>query len=509
MMTVWAALGLTVETALFVFVGLAWFLSRGYTFAEAGAGSIMAVFMAVSTIHQISFFLGSPLPGIILETVALMAVVLLGVKRLPRLLKTLTSAVGLIRQEPFSGAAIAVAWAAMAVLVGTTWFASDLSATGHPWRGLASGWEMVGLHGTAPMMPLNATALFYHTARVGLGSQACGFGLLAYMAVGFSSYALARRYAWPPMALTVTLLVLSMPRLVFLGLSPTAELVSTAAVVTGLVLIYRLVEQHRSLDLGLFLLCILFSIDANPMSIALVAVMTLLLGVVMTRRHGWLVWPELMASSSLAAVAATLLLAMGLSQMPVVALNLVHGHPLLGVPVAFDNDGILGAGANLIRYMLISIDPTEPMQRTVSWLMGWDLKVQLMRIHTAWVMPVFGQAGLHDRFTPIFSGGGRLGVGPFATLLIVPALIHALIRGPRRLKATGLAWIGYLYLAALVVAWDHDSLSVLTPLYAACGFMVAFSLPPWRLRRRGLRLLQASFILLLAWSIVCAKSMLF
>ena len=50
--------------------------------------------------------------------------------------------------------------------------------------------------------------------------------------------------------------------------------------------------------------------------------------------------------------------------------------------------------------------------------------------------------------------------------------------------------------------WQPANLGVLTPLFAAGGFVVAFSLPPWRLRRRGMRLLQIDFALLLAWAIV-------
>jgi hypothetical protein len=65
---VWVALGLTAETAVFVLAGIAWFLSMGYTLAEAGAGAVVMVFMALSLIHQISLFIGSPLPGLILET---------------------------------------------------------------------------------------------------------------------------------------------------------------------------------------------------------------------------------------------------------------------------------------------------------------------------------------------------------------------------------------------------------------------------------------------------------
>jgi hypothetical protein len=37
--------------------------------------------------------------------------------------------------------------------------------------------------------------------------------------------------------------------------------------------------------------------------------------------------------------------------------------------------------------------------------------------------------GLTGSFDLIFSGSGRMGFGPFALLLVLPAMIHALVRG--------------------------------------------------------------------------------
>ena len=56
-----------------------------------------------------------------------------------------------------------------------------------------------------------------------------------------------------------------------------------------------------------------------------------------------------------------------------------------------------------------------------------------------------------------------------------------------------MAWMGYLYLAALVMDWQSGSLATLSPMVAANGFLVAVFLPAWRLRRRGMRLLQINF----------------
>ena len=502
----WVALGLTAETTVFILAGIAWFLSMGYTLAEAGAGAVVMVFMALSLVHQTSLLIGSPLPGLIIEPAALAAVFLFGLHRLPRLARTLASAVRLVRQEYFSGLILAAAWMLMAGLVVAGWLLTDDLPVAHSSNNAMPGWLQGGLvqmTTSDPIPPINATALFYHTARFGLGPNACGFGVLAHMAIGFSTYALARRYTWPPMALTVTLMVLSMPRLAFLGLRPSAELVSTAAVAFSMVLTYRLLEQHQSGDLRFFFLCILFSIYANPLSIALVPVMVLLLAVIMIRRHGWLLWRELLAANPFLTI-LTLLPAMVLAQIPVFAWNLAHDHPLIGTAIAFDNGGILAAAVNLVRYLFISFDPTEPVQRMVVWLVGLDLSGLVMGIYNSLVMPVVGHAGGVDSFALIFSGSGRMGFGPFALMLVVPSMITAMARGPRRLKAVSVAWMGYLYLAALMVAWHSGNLAVLSPFYAANGFVVAFALPPWRLRRRGMRLLQIVFALLLAWSVVSA-----
>lgn len=488
------ALVLSAETAIFILAGFIWFRSRGYTLAEAGAGATLSVFMALSLIHQFSFYLGSPLPGLVLEATALGALLWLSLRRRPwtHLPRTLRAGARLIRQERFSGGILVAAWSGMALL--SVVMAPPPPGGAHPW----SSW-LTGPSSGLSLGPLNLQALFYHSGRFGLGSGACGFGLLAHMAVGFSTYALARRYAWPPMALTVTLMVVSMPRLVALGIRPTPELVSAAAVTFSLVLLYRLVERHRPGDLFLFLLCILFSLDAQPMSLVLVLILLLLVAVVMVRRHGWIVWREMLAVPPLKAALA-LVPILALAQLPALVLNLGHGQAPLGGLSAVTDNGLLGGVVNLLRYLLISFDLTEPVRRLLLGLTGVDLDGLLRGVDTLVSTRMTGPDLRGTAFLPVFSGRGPVGFGPCVPLFVLPALLHAFMRGPRRLKALGVAWGGYLYLAALTVAWRPDAIGLLTPLYAASGFVVAFSLPPHRLRRRGMRLLQALSLLLLAFT---------
>ncbi|WP_419661483.1 uncharacterized protein Dvar_19160 [Desulfosarcina variabilis str. Montpellier] len=499
-MTQVIALGLAAETMLFALAGFFLLWRLGYTIAEAGAGGILLLFMALSLIHQVDIFIGSPWPGLVLELIILVGVLTAGVRRRHLLAGCFRTVGRLIGQEQFACLIIAGGWAVMAILAGIGYGVAEFQSV----KGGEFGW----LHGNMalwsslhPIPPLNAPALFYHTSRFGLAPGACGFGVLAHMAVGFSTYALARRYAWPPMALTITLMVVSMPRMVRLAMHPCAELISVAAIVVCVLLLYRLVEQHLVWDLYFFLLCLSFSIDAHPMSLALVLVLLLLLTVVMMRRHGWLLCRELIIARPIPMV-MVVLLTMGLVQVPVFALNLVHGHPLLGRAVVFDTDGIIGATANLIRYLFISIDPTEAVRNALVWLVGLDLKQVMTGLYNMTVVSLFGRSGASAEFVPVFSGSGPAGFGPVAALLVLPAMVHAALRGPRRLKALSVAWLGYLYLAALILAWTADNLIVLSPLYVANGFMVAFFLPPWRLRRRGMRLLQVLFVLLLVLAVI-------
>ena len=494
------ALGLVAETTLFVLAGVLFLRRLGYTIAEAGAGGILLFFMAVSLSHQVDIFIGSPWPGLVLEGGALTVVLANGGRGWHLLVGFFRTANGLIRQERFPVLIIAGGWAVMAILASFGWGQSGFQSL---WAE-RFGWfhrDLSLLAALHPIAPLNAPALFYHTSRFGLDPGACGFGVLAHMAVGLSTYALARRYAWPPMALTITLMVVSMPRMVRLAMHPCAELISVAAIMVCVLLLYRLVEQHMGADLHFFLLCLCFSIHFHPMSLALVLVMVLLLGVVMMRRHGWLLCRELVVAQPIP-TALVVLLSLALVQVPVFALNLGHGNPLLGTGVVFDTDGIIGATANLIRYLFISIDPTEAVRIALVWLIGLDLRQVMTGLYRLTVVSLFGRSGASAPFMPIFSGSGPAGFGPVAALLVLPAMIHAALRGPRRLKALSVAWGGYLYLAALIFAWTSDNLIVLSPFYAANGFMVAFFLPPWRLRRRGMRLLQVLCVLLLVGSLI-------
>ena len=84
--------------------------------------------------------------------------------------------------------------------------------------------------------------------------------------------------------------------------------------------------------------------------------------------------------------------------------------------------------------------------------------------------------------------------GPFAFFLILPAILYAAFKAPRRLKAVAVALLGYCYLMILIPAWIPGNARLFTIFFATGGYFVAFLLPPWRLSRRQRSLLQIHYM---------------
>ncbi|MCF8088305.1 MAG: hypothetical protein K9L23_09615, partial [Desulfotignum sp.] len=102
----------------------------------------------------------------------------------------------------------------------------------------------------------------------------------------------------------------------------------------------------------------------------------------------------------------------------------------------------------------------------------------------------------------LFRNGGAGGswFGPLAFFLVQPAVVIALFRGPRRLKAVALALAVYVYLGCLIPEWHPGNGVFFSFFYAMAGFFTAFLLPPWRLGRRAQRGLQIICLLILVHS---------
>jgi hypothetical protein len=366
------------------------------------------------------------------------------------------------------------------------WPVLDLERSGG--IGSVAGWPGGINHAVLPHLMLR------HRISWGIGV----FGFLGYVIIGFSSYALARRYAWPPTAFAVTLVVLSAPRLLYHAVTPGMEILPAAAAVFSLLALFRTVEQPNPADLLLMLPAMAFAVTAGPLGYVVPLVLAGLAVVVLYRRHGGRIWLSLFREhpfwllGSLAAVAVFSQpgLWAGAGPAPFPSPEAAPANP----------SGIVGGGANLVRYALEALSPTAALDRLLDAWWGLPLSSVLERGYHRFLSPVFGSAGSAAPFAVSWSETPALAwFGPQGMLLMVPAMVVAMVRGPRRLKSVAVAMAGYLYLAALIPAWVPGNGRLFTPFAACSGCMMAYMLPPWRLTRTGKRVLQLACALLMAY----------
>ncbi|MGD8243205.1 MAG: hypothetical protein PVF59_10280, partial [Desulfobacterales bacterium] len=336
-----------VETALY-FLGLLGVLRRGgCTLAEAGACAALVLVMLISFVLQIDVITGFPAFSGLMRLTFLATAVLLVWRHRGDLHGDGQALLRFTRKHPLAVAGLLGGLGALAV-------AAALS--GGNVRALEqTGFLGTGLSTHAITGPLNAAILMPTAAD---GSYFTGVGLSAwwaYFSICLATYALARRYAWPPTAITVTLLVASMPRLVFLSVAGALEIVPAAAALLYILVLYRTVERPRVRDLLLLPVVLAFSISGDRMCLLFPAIGLVLALVVLSRRHGGRFWWDLLRQAPLSAAAVAPPLFIFSQGWLFVRQGLAGQHwagygP--GVVWSYNADGLSGAGANLLRYGL-------------------------------------------------------------------------------------------------------------------------------------------------------------
>jgi hypothetical protein len=319
-------------------------------------------------------------------------------------------------------------------------------------------------------------------------------GICAFASLGLSTYALARRYAWPRTAITTTLLVLSMPRLVHQTSVGPREILPAAAVLLALLALYRTVEEAHGRDVIMLLAAITFSVSGARLCYLMPTVLTILSLVILGRRYHLKLWFKAVRRKPAAMIAA-FAICIVFSQAGIVLFNLSHGKAWIGEPdaetVYFNSDGILGAAANMGRYLIQSIHLPGSADRVFSTVFGFSALTWIEEIYRATVEAWVAGKGAASDFSLTWTAGARAEwFGPAGFLLVLPALVYALWRGPHHLKTTALAMLVYWALVSLIVAWHPANVRLMTPCFAGSGFITAFFLPPWRIGRKGLAILQ-------------------
>ena len=466
-----------VEMLGLVLAGFLLFRYWDYSLAEAAAYALFLPLMAFSFLFRIAFLIGGLWMAPIMEAGM---VVLAGyeIYRFRNQLQTLSREIfNFVKIHPLATTVLTAGW----LFLANKALNADLAFQGCH--------EPLALSG-----PGNSDLLCYFWSRVSDNHGYGIFGFMAYLTIGFATYALARRYAWPSTAITVTLIVVSMPRLVYLATAANTEIHSAAAAVFSVLAIYRTIEQPNPRDLALLLWGILFGISGQMLSIVFPIILVPLCLILMYRRHGFHAWWSQIRYYRLRAGLA-LIPALVFSQLPWWVKNL--GDGTTGTLFShfetppLNPDGIIGTMANISRYLLESVDLTQPVKQICHRVFGINPIGWLQGIHDGPVAALFAGQGALAPFKIAWAAGTDLSwFGPFAFFLILPAILYALFKASRRLKAVAVALLGYFYLMTLIPAWMPGNARLFTIFFTTGGFFVAFLLPPWRLSRRQKSLLQ-------------------
>ncbi len=488
------------EIGILCLTGFVLFRRWGYTFAEAAAYALITVLMALSFILQTGLIIGIPDVSVKVEVMlCLISLILLTFLR-----GHLTMGGNILKNfvSAHPGASTALFLCCCCLLIR----AMLLSPMSNQWDSLdhmllfsQQGNFFAFSKGDEALFPVNHAILSHLLLRLNAESGMGIFGFMAYLSIGFSTYALARRYSWPPTAFTVTMVVMSMPRLVYQAASPGDEILPAAVSLFCILGITRSVEQPNIKDLLLLILGILFGISGGVLSLAFPVILILLSCVLLIRRHGPHTWWTLIRRNKLTSVLA-LVPGIIFSQCWLFLHNILYRGAWVGSPTEFppNADGLQGALANFLRYVLESAHFTQPLDHLCQWTMDFRLSGMVQQIYDLFIWPVFGDWGAATPFVINWKPDETLSwFGPLAFLLILPAVIHALIRGHRRIKAMAIALMGYVYVVTLTTAWMPGNACFFTLFYTCGGFFAAFFLPPWRFTKRGKQMIQAGSALLL------------
>ncbi len=479
------------------FAGFLYFRQKGNTVAEAGTYGLMVHLMLQSWLSQVLLMIGWQRWIFNFQTIFIAAALSVIITHRRQIINEVLHILSFMRAHWLAIGALLAGWTYLAV----AWCWND------PHRASAVLTTLVlplneSIFSYARNTPAFALIALNHVVFAGPWQPGAAVGLVnlsAYMVIGFSTYALARRYAWPPMAVTVTLLVISMPHLVHHSPVSNSELLPAAAAVCAILALYRTVESPQARDVAMLSGAIGFSVYGSQLCYVLPAVLTGLSLMVLGRRHEVKLWLRTLTRyPGPFIVAAGMILVF--SQIAMVATNIAMGRAWIGNlasdMVEFNQDGLAGTGANMVRYLLLSVHLPEWSDRICQWSFGFSGPACLKQFYLWSVGTLADGKGAAATFDISWASGNPYGwFGPVGFLLVIPALAYALWRGPYRLKTTALAMVVYWSLLALIIAWQPANVHLMTVFFVCSGFIMAFFLPPWRIGRNGCLVLQLLGIL--------------
>ena len=344
---------------------------------------------------------------------------------------------------------------------------------------------------------------------------------LAFLSIGFGSYALSRNRASARIAWTVMLIVISFPLLVRQATGTKPDILATSVVVMCLLCAERLLNRPNLRDGLMIVLGLGFGMSIKTTFLAFLIPFALVFAYLFLKRYGveaifrifkknWL-WVIIIVPAVLV-----------FSQLWLFLHNYNHwGHwagPTEFVSHHKNQDGLWGAVANLLRYGMQSMHLMTPTDVLSEWLSGEKISDLLEKVYEQVLYPVIGDSGAawpHNIVPLTLSdwnwGDGENGAwfGPFGFLLVIPALVYAIASGSAYLRMVSIVMVVYAVVLSWQVSWMPWNCRFFGPVFVGASGCLGFCLARWQ-TRRSLQTMQivALSILVYCCAVNQAKSLL-
>lgn len=477
-----------VEILTLVLIAALWSYRPGWRVSETIATGIVLTLTTLSFLFQSAFLLR--VPGLALAAECALLIWGAGIlwKRRHTLLLWYEPVIALARRSPVLIAVVATCW--------TYLFLQVLLLPPDNWDSMTYNLARV------PLFQQNKTVLLeaFTTERqavFAVGSDILShaflryytdygialFSLLAYLAIALGTYATARKWFPCSISLTASLVVFSLPELVFQATITKNDIIAAAVAVACTLLTCRLLDSFSSVDCGILFLFAVFGVSVKTTFLAFAAPFFLICAPLLLYKHRGLL-PKIRWRSSVTSVLWTLPPAFVLSGWWLYW----HNYRVFGgwmgskdfVQLHTNRDGFIGGGANFIRYLFQSMDLMAPVGVACSRLLKINLPYQVQSIYEHLFGRIFGTAGTSKAYQQFFvTWGNRESVswfGPLGWLLVLPAVCFAAVKGPKQIRGLGAIEIMCFLVLSYMIGWMPWNNRFMSLVFGSAGLCVAFLL---------------------------------
>lgn len=332
---------------------------------------------------------------------------------------------------------------------------------------------------------------FYDDYGIGI------FSFISYLIICLGTYALARRYTNQKESLLTTLIIASLPELVLQSTSTKNDIFTAATALFCFILAHRILTKINVEDLILLPIVISFGIACKTVFFAFALPFICWFCFLFFKKYSIKFIFRIIKRYKLYFLLGT---------FPVLIffpwLNFYHNYINFGTwqgSIKFmsfhrQHDGIIGTLANLIRYIIQSIDFLEPLEIICQKITGkifpseYSITDIIIGFYNKVFDPIFGEKGImesslfpiinnnngHPFFIIRQTGEDYSWFGPFGFFVIIPSIIFALFKGDIYLKMVSFNLIVYALILCNQLAWQPFINRFFSLFFASSGVLIAY-----------------------------------